>query len=284
MNVAFHFSVAGQDDAMDLEKPMFSAMLHIPASRLHVWIRQGFVIVHDLSKEQLQGVAEQATGIDYPIWTTIDAKQMRQLLDSGDVWAFAVDGLTPADAIFLHRYLEEASALYLGAIQLTTIPVQWALYNQRLPAKYRILGRTLRMLHGADEVAVDDERDHGTFDEWAESGFFESVTWENIGVRGTILDVHDTPETAMRTAQLETAISMHLASVANEINLRAVALDPVLVERLHAAVAGLSTATTAEDLSQDSSRSAAVYQTLGRYPVSAPTTSRKPRIIRCGVS
>jgi hypothetical protein len=250
MNVAFHFSVVGQGDAMDLEKAMFGALLHIPAPRLHVWVRQGLVIVHDLTKEQMQSVAEQATGIDYPVWTTIDAKQMEEHLNSGDLWAFAIDGLTPADAIFLHRYLEEASTLYVGAIQLATIPVQWALYDQRLPAKFRIIGRTLRMLHGADEIAVDDERDHGTFNEWEKSGFFESVTWENIGVRGTIFDVHDTPEVAMRTAQLEGAISMQLASVANEINLRAVALDPVLVERLHAAVTGLSSATTAEDLAK----------------------------------
>jgi hypothetical protein len=277
MNVAFHFSVQGQDHEMDLEKPMFGALLHIPAPRLHVWIRQGFVMVHDLTDEQLQKVADQVTGIDYPLWTTISAEEMRHHLESHELWAFAVDGLTPADGIFLHRYLDEASPLYLGAIQLTTIPMQWALYNQRLPAKYRVIGRTLRMLHGADEVAVDDERDHGTFAEWAESGFFESVTWENIGIRGTIFDVHDTPETAMRTAQLESAISMHLASVANEINLRAVALDPILIERLHAAVTRVSVAKTAEDLAKTALAARRFLKRLADilFPPQAPRNGRE---------
>jgi hypothetical protein len=79
---------------------------------------------------------------------------------------------------------------------------------------------------------------------------FKSVVWEDIGLRHTVFDSYESPDHARRVAELGTYLSEYFTRVADELLLRAAALNPQLNEALYAALRTFERTETVEDCAQ----------------------------------
>src|SRR5438445_2332209 len=171
-------------------------------------------------------------------WSTLDPTVMTDALVNKRVYVLLVEGLMRQDAEAVE--IELRGDGYFGALDVRPRnPVHWLLYDQSLIRKFRVVGDELRLFYDATLEEVDPgSRDEGSFEEWRQRAIFATVEWEEHGLRGTIFDQYDTLENAQRLGELEDYLSGRLGAVVNEIVLRSRDLDPVLLDALHAALAG----------------------------------------------
>lgn len=92
-----------------------------------------------------------------------------------------------------------------------------------------------------DQEALAGVRDH-----WARTGIFEAVELCGLWVEETIFDAYDTFEHAKLAASCLSLLGDHAAAMANEVVLRLQALEPDLLNKLHAALETAESAVTAE--------------------------------------
>lgn len=104
------------------------------------------------------------------------------------------------------------------------------------------------MLHTQFDVDADDERDHVQLQHWRESRIFRTVTWENTGVKDSIFDPWYGADHARTMGELEELLIAQVNEIPNEMLLRAAALDPRLIESLHAVLRGYAQHRNTEDL------------------------------------
>lgn len=124
-------------------------------------------------------------------------------IDGDYAFVIDIDELYRQDVMRVEQGLRSHEASYLGALQVKpSNPVHWTMFDQSLIRKYRVHGPTLRVLHTAMDVAVEDARDPYQLDRWVETGLFETVAWENDGVRGSVFDQFDTWEEAQAADEL----------------------------------------------------------------------------------
>jgi len=221
----------------------------VPNHRLHVYILRGtlgYEVVAQ-TRDRLDAIVEHLLGIRQPAWTSFTPASLRSALQNHSVTAFVVRGLLAKDSRSIDAALRESSG-YLGAIQVQPGELCWLLYDSSLPPIYRILGDELRMIYHDYQAQIEDDRDHAQFDKWNRSGIFATVTWEDIGLQGTIFDPYDTADHARITGASEELVSDQLAQVVDEIMLRVAKIEPRLVRQLHGALSSFDTLNTADSL------------------------------------
>ncbi len=113
---------------------------------------------------------------------------------------------------------------------------------------YRLLGGELRLFYSMGE---EDTRDEGMAEHWRKLGF-SSVTFEDLGVRHTILDACNSYEHARRVADLSETLIDHLGGLADQVLLRLADLAPQLRDILYSAFQRLELLQTCEDLAEAS--------------------------------
>jgi len=186
-------------------------------------------------------VVEYLLGIRQPAWTTLAPQALRDALGKHNIAAFVVRGLLAKDSRAIHASLQGSSLGYLGAIQVQPGEISWLLYDSSLPPVYRIVGNQLRLMYRNYEVKVEDDRDHGDFQQWKESGLFDHVSWEDTGLQGTFFDPYDNPDHARMTGESEELVSDQMARIVDEIILRVAQLDPRLVRQINGALKAFDT-------------------------------------------
>jgi len=169
-------------------------------------------------------------------------------LGKHNIAAFVVRGLLAKDSRAIHASLQGSSLGYLGAIQVQPGEISWLLYDSSLPPVYRIVGNQLRLMYRNYEVKVEDDRDHGDFQQWKESGLFDHVSWEDTGLQGTFFDPYDNPDHARMTGESEELVSDQMARIVDEIILRVAQLDPRLVRQINGALKAFDTLDTGDSL------------------------------------
>jgi hypothetical protein len=238
--VAFYFDedVAYADSLIQVDLAVATSIANaIPEQRRHVTILSGSLPTHKFlsNKASLTYLVEILLGTIIPAWTTIQAAELERILSRVNVASFVISGLTPRDSREIHRLLTDATG-YLGAIE--TIPAEkvcWALYDNSLPARYRIISDELRLFYRHAEYQAGADRNEMLMTVFRDSGIYRRVTWEDVGVRDTIFDPYKTLKHAQVTAEVERLVNDQMTGVVNEIFLRTVHTDPRLLTYLHGA-------------------------------------------------
>jgi hypothetical protein len=257
VRVAYHFNadLHGGYYGPPIYELLFRAVLSkVPAARRHVRIKTGDLLLHSYGAKTYDDVEARARALlqpERPVWSTLDTEVFPVLAHSTNICVLDLTGLTIRDARAVDEELKriDSKDSYFGALQIDlAVDLHWAMYDQSLVDKFRITGNELRLLHEAEEWEGD--RDVAMLEQWRESGLFESVQFEDIGVQGSIFDPYDTREHAQRVAELDELLGAQFGVVANETLLRTGDLDPRLHDVLHAALKTFDRAQTSEELAQ----------------------------------
>jgi hypothetical protein len=251
--VAFYFDeeVAYSNSLTQVDLAVASSIANaIPQQRRHVTILSGTLPQYEFARNQasLAHVVDSLLGRTIPAWTTIQTTELKEILSNIDVAAFVIDGLVPADSREIHRLLTRTVG-YLGAIEaLPSEEACWALYDNSLPARYRIVGNEMRVFYKKAEYEAGADRNEMSMTAFREANIYPQVIWEDTGVRDTIFDPYKTPEYAQAAAEVEGLINAQMAGVVNEIFLRAAQIDPRLLTNLHGAFKSFERLDTNEAL------------------------------------
>lgn len=251
MKIAYHFDADahGPSYGHEIEQLFFAALSEAPASRLHVRIKRGDLLLHfhvpdPADRETF--IRQRIIDPEHPVWMTLDSNRFPKEAARRDIYILYLDGLAPGDAKRLDRRLRSDGA-YFGCLEINLAnSAHWVLYDQKLVSAYRLVGKELRLLHIASEFEPD--LPIGAKQDWTESRLFESVEFEDTGLQETILDPYRTPEAARREAELEDLLSGHFSGVVSETLIRTGELDPVLREALHAALTSFESFGSTEQL------------------------------------
>lgn len=244
---AFHFVDDGEGWNR-YDESFLRALLELPGRR-HFLVRRGNVVHWDFGKggEQIRG---NAAAVFESASSTMSLDEYLNLITTAKPYVLLVQGMTADQVARMSRRLQGRDE-YVGALGLQfDVPLHWAVYGSGLLNAYRLIGDELRLQHGGMDVLDEDVRDHAAMRKWKQSHLFSLVTWENVGLRSTIFDTFDSPNHEAIVGETEGMLADLMESVANEVLLRAIDLDPRLVETLHAALHGLMTARTSEQLAQ----------------------------------
>lgn len=251
--MAFYFdeNVAYASSPIQVDLAVASSIAHaIPEHRRHVTILSGTLpqYIFVSNRRSLANVTDSLLGKTIPAWTTIHAAELTQMLSTIDIVAFVISGLIPSDSREIHCKLANTVG-YLGAIEsIPSEKICWALYDNSLPARYRIIGEELRVFYRKIEYEAGADRDEMSMRAFSDSNIYRRVTWEDVGVRDTIFDPYNTLEHAQIAAEVEGLINDQMAGVVNEIFLRTAHLDPRLLTYLHGAFKSFERLDTSEAL------------------------------------
>ncbi len=248
-NEGYAASLTGVDLAVVAS--IFSA---VPEHRRHVTILAGTLPQYKFAsdKQILKNVVDSLLGRSVPAWTTIQSDDLTRVLSTIAIVAFVVDGLIPPDAREVHRLLTTTTG-YLGAIEaLPAEQIGWAIYDNSLPARYRIVGKELRVFYMKAEFDAGGDRAEMSMEVFRGSGLAARVIWEDTGVRDTYFDPYKTLEHAQTSAEVEVMVTNQMSGVVNEIFLRAAQLDPRLVKYLHGAFKSFERVDTSDALAHAS--------------------------------
>lgn len=259
---------------------LFDALLRsVPPEKRDLFIRRGDLLAWQVAHDApgLAALADSVFECSRPVWASMTQAMLAEALSACDIWILAVEGLSSADVGTVDSALRKSEG-YLGAIEIYPANrMHWALYDRKLLAAYRVCGDELRLL--AISAALDPEaRDEGSIREWRESGLFRQVEWEDIGLRDTVFDHHFGFDSAKRVAEIEDRLGDSLGPLVGVVMMRIASLQPNLFDTLHAAIAALDRAESAEQFAQ---ASLSCRRFLGQladilYPItSASSTARK---------
>lgn len=182
LRVAFYFdeNVAYANSLTQVDLAMTSSIANaIPEQRRHVTILPGTLPQYEFArnKASLTHVVDSLLGKTIPAWTTIQAAELKQMLSKIDVVAFVINGLVPPDSREIHRLLT-GTVGYLGAIEaLPSEEICWALYDNSLPARYRIIGNELRVFYREAEYVAGADRDEMSMTAFKEANIYRRVAW-----------------------------------------------------------------------------------------------------------
>lgn len=272
MNVAFHFSSEGWGGGygIEIQEFLFTELLQLDLTNAHMLIRLGDLLIW----EHMKVVREDPDSVRAMVgvgdkWSTTNFQRLTATLCTDRVFVLVMVGMNSALGRALDLVLKKHPS-YLGALELDgTNPRQWVLYNQYLIKRYRLVGKSLRIFFSMGDT---ENRADWLLEHWSTYPF-ESVEWEDLGVRFSILDPYESSfEYAHRIAALEGALpkllDTHLVPVVDQVLVRLGDYDPRLADSLYSAVRALSVAETAEDLAQAALSSRRFLERLadGLYP------------------
>ena len=263
MKVAFHFNADlkrfGGYYKPPIEEKCFRLLLARDTSQLHLKIFCGDLLIGDYIQdaEKRDKLIRGLLRPPCPLWQSLHP-DFPELMLTHNIYVLAFEGMGSKLRDVLHTSLEGDEA-YFGAQQVHEAnPVHWLLYGASLVPAYRLLGKELRLFYFMSD---EDNRDEGMAEHWRKLPF-SLVTFEDLGVRHTILDTYDSYEHARRVADLCETLVEHLGSLADQILLRLEDLAPQLHDMLYSAFQRLEHLETSEDLAQASLSSRRILKAL----------------------
>lgn len=177
----------------------------------------------------------------------LKTEEISSLLNKATIYVWLVQNITETVASELGDALWKDET-FLGFHQVDfTHPPHFRFYYRSLPEQLRIHGKRASILE-----PFESERDETQAAELRSLGFTE-VTFDNVGIRGTIFDKYDTIEHYRRRASFEEAISVDLPGGRDEASNLCSFLDeihPKLFEVLASAIRAIENAETVEDVAQ----------------------------------
>ena len=167
-------------------------------------IRKGSVLL--AGYKDPHSVAETTFFSD--LWRLGDPERLRTAYRESVVYAWYVANVTRETAVELHQAISTDPA-YLG-MHLVDLAIDehQAIYR-RMALGFRVLGRRCWMFYSKVESLPEfdtDAQDWETFELLADVGFDE-VTWEDIGLRDSLLDDYDTADHFERLEVLRRLLS-----------------------------------------------------------------------------
>jgi hypothetical protein len=255
MRSAFHFDSTpwGLVYGTPIEEATLAAAnAVIPQVSRLLWVKTGDLILgsgFDALDEQL-GSLERLLDAYPEAWNTVRRETLDGPVDPSLVFVIALSGLDQREARRIDEELtkRDMRGSYLGALEVNiSTPVQWAVYEQALVNKYRIIGTEMRLFYS---LGQEDDLDVGMREHWEGTGLFSRVAFEALGAKGSIFDPYSTLEHARLLSNLEDRLGAQLATVANQIILRMGTLDPALYQTLATAFSTFDQAASGEQLAQ----------------------------------
>jgi hypothetical protein len=207
-------------------------------------IRSGSVLVRRASENRLPSLVEEVFFGDS--WRRADAGRLRTAATSSTVFAWLISNIDMKSAVALDAALGPEKA-YLGSMAVNRlVRAQRALFRQSLPLLLRVHGTSCNAFYS--ELSPDG-RDNAMFGEIEKLGF-ETVNWEDSGLRDSIFDDFDTDDHFERLEALRHFLTSSLGSNADgadEILLLLEDLNPRLAATLGTAARALMSAVSEED-------------------------------------
>jgi hypothetical protein len=255
VTIAFHFrakaETPGTNYAWDIQRWFFQQLLASTDEDVHLEVMTGDLITES-GEATSETVLQSLLGYDPRRFNTLDREEFAGVMSTADIYVLAVEGMSRKQRDHVDANLRRRSS-YLGALEVDPAnQVHWALYRRRLVPRYRYFNREIRLFYRKfeEDAEVDaDVRDFGLFKALKDLPF-QSVGWEDMGVRHTIFDSFQSFAHARRIGELEDFLSGHLAHVADEVLLRTAVLDPGLRDTLYAALKTLERIQTGEEIAQ----------------------------------
>ncbi|MGW3718424.1 hypothetical protein ACWD8L_15025 [Streptomyces sp. NPDC005133] len=232
------------------EELLRSFVASTPLHRRHARFSFGTIPFRDLSQRAgaIEAAVEAILGENWAVWSTFTGPDLCESVSQLDIAGMVVDSIAPADARAMHVLLKPCGG-YLGAIQIVSVlPSHWLAFEAPIPCTLRVFQNELFVLYRGFELEVSDERDHSVISDWRDSGIFDSVEWEDSGVRETIFDPYLTREHSRRVGELEHLLTGQLASTVSEVLIRCSDIDPNLTTRLHGALKAFEEHDSVEQL------------------------------------
>lgn len=251
MRFAYHF-VEPDEGWNKVEETVIAALIQVPRPSMNAVVRVGSLLVgpYASTDEGALSLVRRILGIELGLWSTIvvSPEEFSHRLQHDRIAVIDVSGLSMVEALRLCATLARSDTGLVGVQQLDPrVDLHWALYDQSLPLRYRVLHNQLRLLHSS---TAPEDRDSALMVHWQQSALVPEVHWEDLGPRQTIFDSFDTLETAQRRAKTTALASELVEEVCDEVVNRCSDLDPNLVNALHAALDTLSRSATTEELAQ----------------------------------
>jgi hypothetical protein len=256
MRAAFHFDSGryGGFYGPPTTRLVFEALMDcIPSERRDVFIRRGDMPIWDIgpSIKTVTGLAGRIFDNSREIWSTLAEDTLAEALRSVNVWVLAVEGLSPAEAVCVDSRLRQSDG-YLGAIEVYLGNAShWVIYDRKLVAAYRLYANELRILEISKQLDPE-ARDESRIKQWADTGLFNRVIWEDLGLRDTVFDDLSNLDRAKRVALIEDRFGGSLGPAITLLLSRIAGLNPKLSDSLHAAIEALDGAGSEEQLAQAS--------------------------------
>jgi hypothetical protein len=218
-----------------------------------VFIRRGDMPIWDLgpSIKTVRDLAGRIFDNSREIWSTLAEDTLAEAFRSVNIWVLAVEGLPAADAVCVDARLRQSNG-YLGAIEVYLAnAAHWVIYDRKLVAAYRLYSNELRILEISEQLDPE-ARDESRIKQWADTGLFNRVIWEDLGLRDTVFDDLSDLDRAKRVALIEDRFGGSLGPAITLLLSRIAGLNPKLSDSLHAAVEALDRAGSEEQLAQAS--------------------------------
>lgn len=256
MKVAFHFDAddpAGRAEGrydLTFLKRFFSTLREADANaNAHVKIWHGDYSAWEYGQTP-QGQAVVAAVLfqnRHKLWNEVDAPRFLSRIFATNVYVIVAEGLSAELSEQIHEALK-AERAYYGALQVyEAIKAHWELYHKGLAPRYRYFRGQLRIFYSGDE---EESRDTGLEPYWIKSQLFQSVIWENVGLRYSFLESRDNFDDAKRLAELDRMLPAELSVMADDFLMRLRDERPQLCDELYAACEKLRTVKTSADAAQ----------------------------------
>lgn len=264
MKIAFHFDADNEElggyYGLPIRRALFGAILKSRTIDLHTKVFQGDVLLamqtmdrektetgetHHFNKDRFLSAIQTLLAPGSHIWMTFSEKTVKKLLE-GNVFVLLFESISFRDA----REIDQALHVYpwyLGALQIDdTCPVHWVAYANAMVASYRVIGRNIHLFW---DGICDDSKDEGHAEELTEVGF-ASVSYEALNGKFSVFDKYHDYQQACRVAELGTALSDALGTMADQVITRFSDAAPELGNKLWSAIRTYERAEVPEDYAQ----------------------------------
>ena len=255
-NAAYHFDAErfGGWYGPPINVAVVAAILKcVPRHRRHVRLWMGDLLIEtglrtqdDIDDRGLQLLLDGSPHV------TVDAHGL-QLMKTVRTYVVRVEGLDVRDAHDVDLALAESCGeKYIGYIGLRfSSGLHWVLYDQSLRCYVRLIEDEIRVL-GRIGDGPETDWPEPAIEHWQSLIPGADVSAEMLGAEGTVFDPYQTHDRATRLAKVEDLASREFGSLCADAVMRAMQVEPRLLDSLHGALNSLSSATTPENLSHAS--------------------------------
>lgn len=263
MKIAFHFDAddkrLGNYYGAPVRRALFGAILNSRTIDLHTKIFQGDILlgmltmdresteegeVHRFNEARFISSVQTLLDPGSHVWMTFSDRTVERLLN-GNVFVLLFESMSFRDAREIDASLQNYP-WYLGALQIDdACRVHWVAYANSMIASYRIIGRDLHLFWDG----YSDDKDEGHAKELQKLGF-ASVNFEALNGKFTVFDKHHDYQEARRVAELGSALSDALGTMADQVISRFSDAAPELGNKLWSAIRTYDRAEVAEDYAQ----------------------------------
>jgi len=250
MKVAYHFKVREVGEPYDrfYYRVMFSKILDLKYNFLSSKILSGDLLAHNYinSETDEKYFVFRLVQYDAPTWKGSSVANLTSVTQDR-IFVICFETIQQQLASLIDSSLSDCND-YIGSFEIDDgVPLHWALYNQLISHRFRIINKRINILIDSDEdeyidIANDFYRFFGELP-------FESVETEISGYRYTIADDNDNYEYAKRLSYWKKSTESIFSTITDEIISKLTDTTPNLVEKLWVIASTFDQAETNEQYS-----------------------------------